>query len=277
MRTFIRIVAAISAFLFMASCAPKPSISVNPASVSVKAAGGKTTVEVLSNCDWVVNCSQSWVSARKNESDGNLTVNVSKNSSPDSRTATITLMSEGARAVITVNQEQKNSLVIDGEFIVYASEDAQDVSLNLKTNTDYKATVAGGADWVKLKAITKGVVETKAVFTLEANDSYESRTADITFEAEDCTPINAKVTQYGKARYIGFGVSGIESFALPVINNGEGKAYVTVGDKETDYVPGESVAVKSSGDDVTVKIYQLQTVQLEGINGIKSFDLTKLY
>lgn len=277
MRTFIRIVAAISAFLFMASCAPKPSISVNPASISVKAAGGKTTVEVQSNCDWIAKSDQSWASARKNESDGSLTVSVSKNSSMDPRTAVITLSAEGASAVITVNQAQKNSLVIEGEFVVFASEDAQEVSLNLKTNTDYKATIAGGADWIKFKAITKGVVETKAVFTLQANDSYESRTADITFEAEDCTPINAKVTQYGKARYIGFGVSGIESFALPVINNNEEKAYVTVGGKETDYVPGESVAVKSSGDEVSVKIYQLQSVQLKGISGVKSIDLTKLY
>lgn len=276
MRTIIRIAAVFSALLLMASCAPKPSISVNNPKISMKAAGGKTTVEVQANCDWVAKSDQTWVSARKNESDGSLTVNVSKNSAPDPRTAVITLTAEGASATITVYQEQKNSLVIDGEFLIYASEDAQETSLNLKTNTDYNVTIASGADWIKFKSITKGIVDTKAVFTIQANDSFESRTADITFEAEDCTPINAKITQYGKARYIGFGVKGIESFPLPVINNNEEKAYVTVGDKETDYEPGLSVPVKSSGDNVTIKIYQMQSVQVKGISGINSLDLTKL-
>lgn len=276
MRTFLRISAVVSALLLMASCAPKPSISVNNPSISMKAAGGKTTVEVQANCDWVAKSDQTWVSARKNESDGSLTVNVSKNSSPDPRTAVITLTAKGASATITVNQEQKNSLVIDGDFVVYAPENAQEAALNLKSNTDYKVTIASGADWIKFKAITKGIVASKAVFTLQPNDTFESRTADITFEAEDCTPINAKITQYGKARYIGFGVSGIETFVLPIIENDEEKAYVIVGDKETDYQAGGSVSVKSSGDNVTVKAYQLQTLQVKGISGINSLDLTKL-
>lgn len=277
MRTLIRISAIFSAMALLVSCAVTPKIEVNPATINAKAAGGKTTVTVQANCDWTVKSDQGWASARKNESDGSLTVNVSKNNTTDSRSALITLSAEGASATINVNQEQKNSLVIDGDFIIDATEKAQETSVKLKANTDYKVTISNGAKWIKFKSITKGIVETSAVFSIEANDSFESRTADIIFEAPDCTPVNAKINQYGKARFLVLGLAGVESFDIPAIENDEKDAFVNVNGQETPYEPGMSVPVNSAGDEVTVKVYQMQNIQMNGIGGVTKLDISRMF
>ncbi|MCQ2173842.1 MAG: hypothetical protein MJY61_01770 [Bacteroidales bacterium] len=277
MKTQIRIASIIAVMAFAASCAVAPSITVNPTSISMKAAGGKADVTVDANCDWTVKTDQNWASARKGSSNGNLTINVSKNSNPDPRTATITLSAEGVSAVITVNQEQKNSIVIDGDFKIFVTEESQEASLSLKSNTDYKVTISPGADWIKFKAITKGIVESSAVFTLAANDSFESRTAEITFEAEDCNPIPATVIQYGKPRILGVGVAGIEEFKVPSVNNDESAAVVIVAGSEVPYQADMSVSVNPAGDLVSVKAYELRDISLGDLEGVSKLDLTKLF
>ena len=277
MRTFIKISVIFSAFVLLASCAVAPSITVNPTTISAKAAGEKVKVTVEANCEWTPKSDQSWASAKKNDADGSLTVSVSKNNSLDARTANITLSAEGATATVTVNQEQKNSIIIDGEFLLSLDENAQEAVLGLQANTDYKVTVTKGSDWAHFGSITKGMVATKAVFKVDANDSYQKREAEITIEAADCPKLNAKIIQYGRPRIMAIKVAGIESYKIPTIVNDENLAIVTTGSKSVDYEPGMSVDVTKSGTDVILKTYELESIQVEGVVGVKSIDLTELF
>lgn len=277
MRTILKISVVLSALLLLASCAVTPSITVTPSSISAKAAGEKVTVAVEANCEWTPKSDQSWASARKNDEDGSLTVSINKNNTLDTRTAVITLTAEGASATVTVNQAQKNNIVIDGDFLITADEKAQEGVVGLQANTDYKVTVTKGSDWAHFASITKGMVATKAVFKIDANDSYEKREAEISFEAPDCPKLNAKIVQYGKARTLAIDVEGIEKYTVPTIRNDENWAFVTVSGKTVDYEPGMTVDVDKSGSKVDIKCYQLETLKMENIVGVKTVDLTKMF
>lgn len=277
MRTLMKISVIMSALLLLASCAVTPSITVTPSTISVKAAGEKVKVAVDANCEWTPKSDQSWASARKNEDDGSLTVSVNRNNVLDSRTAVITLTAEGASATVTVNQEQKNSVIIDGEYLLTVDEKAQEATLGLQANTDYKVTVTKGSDWAHFGSITKGMVASKAVFRVDANDSYEKRDAEITVEAPECSKLNAKIFQYGKSRSLSLEVAGVEKFTVPTVRNDESWASVTVAGTTVDYAPGMAVDVDKAGAKVDVKCYQLKSVQLEDVVGVKGVDLTKLF
>lgn len=276
MKTLTGITALFAALALTVSCATAPRIEVNPATLTVNASGGTSTISVNSNCSWEAESNQSWVSAQKNGSGGSLVLRIDSNPFFNGREAVVTLKGEGVSATVTVNQEQKNSISVDGGPQIDVTEKAQDLSVKLKANVDYKVTVSSGANWIKYKSITKGLIESSAQFSIEANNGYESRTADVTFEAADCS-VKVKINQFGNARTLGLNVAGIENFSIPFVDNDKKDAFVTVHGSQTPYKENMSVTVNPAGDAVTLSVYQMKYIQLNDIKGIRKIDVSKMF
>ena len=83
-----------------------PELELNKYDLSFTAARGNDTFTITSNTSWLVTSNQDWcvLSSTSGSNNATVTVNVSENTSPDSRTATITVKADNLQQNIKVTQ-----------------------------------------------------------------------------------------------------------------------------------------------------------------------------
>lgn len=125
---------------------------------------------------------QSWIQAKTvttNNKVTGVTLSVASSEEYDKRTADILIKGGSLVETITINQTGTQILTLDKkEYNI--SDKGGVVYVETKSNFEYEV-ILPGADWLKMDK-TKSVSTSKVSFTVEANETYDSRQAVIIFK-----------------------------------------------------------------------------------------------
>ena len=186
MNRFLTAMMGIALCLFVTSCEPKTELSVNQSSLTFDNKGGSQTLTVTANKGWSVSCDQSsWCKVSPSTGDGKTNNNVSvtvtcdPNATYDSRSCTLTIVCEELTSTVKVTQAEGIGLILS-QTDFNLNNEAQDVSIEVKSNVDYLVSVEGDAtSWIKVKS-TKGLNSSTIVLAVSENKDYDDRTGKVT-------------------------------------------------------------------------------------------------
>lgn len=199
MKRFLAFTLCLAALL-LASCKKEPYLTLSgPASVELSADGGSGTISFTGNNEWTASSSDSWVTVSPSSgtaSDGPVTVTVkaAANTTYEDRSATVTIRSEGLTQSVTVRQSANLGVVVPTKSYQIAS-DARTIDVEVQANVDYSVSVSDS--WIK-QAGTKGLTSKTLSFAVEANGTYDARSATITIKPQSGEAQAISVTQAQK-------------------------------------------------------------------------------
>lgn len=176
---------------------------LSESSVAVPVEGDIVTIKFKATADWTAASDAQWLtlSTDKGSAADECTVKASavKNEATDVRTAKVTITCGKATAEVVVTQGQVNDLNIDvTEYTVPA--EGGEVEVTVSANVDYEVIIPEAIDWVTVEK-TKGMVDTKLVFTVNETHEYADeylddwsdehivRTANITIKADKLSSV----------------------------------------------------------------------------------------
>jgi hypothetical protein len=184
---------------------PYFTIEDNPTGLSTGIAGETRSFVVRSNRPWqvVAQGEYDWVQAFPAEGvdDGIFKIIVSKNSTFETRTMNFAFVVDGVEqpVLFRVDQEQAVPAMEIKELAgINLNQATQDFKVNVEANVTY--TYTSDAEWCSFVKAAVGTVGTELTFTVSANESANSRTANIAFVCAAFPALNATVTvkQEGK-------------------------------------------------------------------------------
>jgi|GEM_PF-6354303 len=147
--------------------------------------GGDATVSFSTTKDWsasVVNTrADSWCTVSPTSGTAGsviLNINVKENTSPNERSASITIKSGDDKETIVVTQKQKDALTLTASTMEVEAKGGE-VSIEVKSNISYSYEVENdGKNWIKFVK-TKALHTSNMIFSIAENDSLGRREADI--------------------------------------------------------------------------------------------------
>ena len=176
---------AISTILFalslLCSCVKPTELSVSQSTLSFDNAGGSQTITVTANKVWSASSTQGWIKVSPSSGEGNAALSISceGNTTYDSRTGNITIVSEELTQTISVTQSEGLGLLISqSEYNL--SNDAQTIDVTVQANVQYTVDVDNACrDWIKQES-TKGLSSNTIKFAISKNEAYDGREGKIT-------------------------------------------------------------------------------------------------
>ena len=185
MKKMLIAVMSMALALFAASCVPKTELSVGQSALTFDNKGGSQSVSFTANKVWSATSSQSWCKVTPTSGDGSanssqsFTVSCDPNTTYDPRTCDIKIVCEELTAMISVTQAEGAGLLVSQTDFSLTNE-AQTVSIEVKSNVDYLVSVEGDAtSWIKVQS-TKGLDTHTIVLAISENKDYDSRTGKVT-------------------------------------------------------------------------------------------------
>ena len=153
----------------------------------VGTSGGTVTIPVGHNVDYDIDIDVNWISkaSTKAYTTDNLVFNVAQWNGDEPRTGYITFTSKDKKLSQTVKvvQSQLNQLILTQKEFNLASSQGQ-IEVEVKSNVNYSYKIATGVSWIH--EVTTKALSTKTIaFSIDANTSYDSRSATITFTSSD--------------------------------------------------------------------------------------------
>lgn len=160
-----------------------PFIRVLPTRTETDADGGTEIVDVESNLDWTATENVDWLSVTSGDSGtdyGSVVLQLLANDSFDSREASLTVSSVSgsvAAKVHTIVQTGKvPRLELSSESTLFTGAGGTG-NVSVDANQDWDASVS--VSWISLTDAVSGSGEGVVAFSVDANESFDSRTADI--------------------------------------------------------------------------------------------------
>ena len=180
------LIAVIGMALFiLGSCVPKTELSVSQSALTFDNKGASQTVSFTANKVWSASSNQSWCKVTPSSGDGSANssqsfrVSCDPNTTYDSRNCDITIVCEELTALIRVTQAEGSGLIVSQTDYSLTNE-AQTVSIEVKSNVDYMVSVEGDAtSWIKVQS-TKGLSSHTIVLAVSENKDYDTRTGKVT-------------------------------------------------------------------------------------------------
>lgn len=177
---------------FASACEKEPSLDITTptaSGVELSSNGASGTVTITANHDWTATPSESWVtvtptSGKASDKPVKITISAGTNKTYEERTATVTITAGDLTQAITVRQEANVDIIVPAKSFELAS-DATSFEVEIESNVNY--TVSFSSDWIRLTG-TKGLKTDKLTFSVDANDTYDARSAQVTI-----TPDNASL------------------------------------------------------------------------------------
>ena len=151
--------------------------------------GGSVVLNFTASAEWTANIintqADSWIDVSpKSGSTGaaKITITVEPNDTYDERSATVQIKCGSAEKNIVVTQKQKNVLTVTKSNFEVPAEGAT-IQIEVSSNVSIKVSLQADIDWVR-ETETKAMSANTYNFTVDANNSYETREATIIFEDE---------------------------------------------------------------------------------------------
>ena len=152
----------------------------------VGAEGGQISVKLSTNVEFSTTINDEWIkeaAATRGLEEKTLTFDIEANEAYESRIGTITLTAGDITEKITINQAETSLIVVSTEVEPMGYEGGS-FDVAVRTNIDFEVSIEEGCDWVRVAPQTRAVVDTVVTFVVDANESFATRSADITFSSE---------------------------------------------------------------------------------------------
>ena len=183
------------------------SITLDQTSINFDEHADSQTIYFTSALDWTAELvndrADSWcsISATSGKSgNGQITVNVTDNTSPDNRTASIIIKSGPISKTVRISQKQKDALTVTASSFELESTSGK-IYIEVKANIDFEYTINGSAeDWIT-PVNTRAMKTSKLGFNIAENNSLYSREGTITIHSGDMQEV-VNVYQHGNERGI---------------------------------------------------------------------------
>ena len=179
-KVFGIVLGILTGWLFV-SCEQPTMLSVSQTALSFENGGGNQSVTLTANKVWTASSNQGWLRVSPSSGEGNAALSVSceGNSTYDTRTGTITIVSEELTQTISVTQTEGQGLLISqSEYNL--SNEAQTIDVTVQANVQYAVDIDNACrDWIKQES-TKGLSSNTIKFAISKNESYDSREGKIT-------------------------------------------------------------------------------------------------
>lgn len=166
------------------------TVSVSTQEVNISTAGGEQTVNIKSNAAWTAVSSVDWIAVNPAQGNGDASVRVSvtPNEGPagnaaQARSGIVTVKVEGKEVTFKVSQKAEEIVfAVTGDTAQF-SADGGTLKVKVEYNTGSYTTGTLPA-WI---TATKTVATDNLTFAVAKNETYEERTAEITFTGGDKT------------------------------------------------------------------------------------------
>lgn len=161
----------------------KDGLTVTSNKIEVKAEGGEVTVEVKANVQFtyeIAEDTKSWISAATTRglTATTLKFKVAENESSSKRDGQIVIKSGALSETVTVYQEGSKPAIVLTQNEYTVKSEGETLQIELKSNVEYEMQL--GADWLT-EAKTRALSSHTHYIVVSPNESYEARTAEITF------------------------------------------------------------------------------------------------
>lgn len=198
-RATVTIKAVTASCQFVVSQKQKDALTVTSNKIEMPSAGGQSTVEVKANVEYeyeIDTSAQTWIipTATRGLTTSTLIFNIAENEDPEKREGKITVRSGELSETVTVYQEgSKPSLVLTrNEYTV--SDKGEEITVELRSNINYEVKLPD-VGWIT-ETVTRAFSTHTHHFTITPNETYDARTAEITFiNKENGIEEMVKVTQ----------------------------------------------------------------------------------
>ena len=178
-RAFIFLL-SLTAGMLLASCEQPTMLSVSQTALSFENGGGNQSVTLTANKVWTASSNQGWLRVSPSSGEGNSTLSISceGNTTYDTRTGTITIVSEELMQTISVTQAEGLGLLISqSEYNL--SNEAQTIEVIVQANVQYTVDIdAACRDWIKQNS-TKGLSSNTVKFDISKNEAFDGREGKI--------------------------------------------------------------------------------------------------
>ena len=164
----------------------KDAITVSKSKFEVSSSGEDITIEVKANINYsfqIEDDANSWVTevGTKAMSSKTLSFRVAENEENEKREGTITFSSGEIKETIKIYQEGAKPTIVLSQSEYAVAAGGETITVEVKSNVDVSYSIPSGVDWVT-EATTKAMSTNTFYFQVAANESYESRTAEIFFK-----------------------------------------------------------------------------------------------
>ena len=166
-----------------------PALALSSTTIQANAGGAEKSIDVLSNKSWTVTKNEDWVGITPitGENDGHFTVSVGSNHEITPRSATITVNTAGNADTSTISVTQSG-----GPAVMTVTPDEFSFTCDASTNTFHidsnvtAWTVTRDVEWCYITPV-EGNHNGDIAVRVDANDTYNERTATITISSPDFT------------------------------------------------------------------------------------------
>lgn len=165
----------------LSSCEQPTMLSVSQTALSFENKGGNQSVTLTANKVWTASSNQGWLRVSPSSGEGNATLSVSceGNTTYDTKTGTITIVSEELTQTISVTQAEGLGLLISQPEYNLSNE-AQTIDVTVQANVQYTVDIDNACRaWIKQES-TKGLSSNIIKFAISKNESYDGREGKIT-------------------------------------------------------------------------------------------------
>ena len=182
--------------LAFSACVKAPQVTIStPENIELSADGSSGSITFTANRDWSIRCSESWISVTPSSGQASkdaITVRVScgANTTYEDRQATVTITAEDAVQTTTIKQPANLGIVLPTQSFNIAS-DARSIEVQVQANVQY--TVSVSADWIKQTG-TKGLTSNTLTFSIEQNETYDARSANIIIKPQNATVLEQTIS-----------------------------------------------------------------------------------
>ena len=179
-----RFVALVFAIICLAACQKAPELTLTGlTNVEISPDGGSANITFITNRDWAVSWSESWINVSPSSGSGSkspitLSVSCGANTIFDDRSGVVTIKAEDLIQTVTVKQLAKLGLVVPTQTFNLQSG-AKTIEVEVQSNVQYTVDIADS--WIKQTG-TKGLTSNKLIFSIEANTTYDAREGTITIK-----------------------------------------------------------------------------------------------
>lgn len=171
----------------ISSCQKAPELIIrSPLEIEISANGGNAGVLFLTNRDWTVTSSESWLHVSisyGSASDEENTVNVrcASNTTYEDRSGKVIITAEGLTQKVTVNQPANVDIIVPTRNYELTSN-KETIEVEIQSNVHYSVVIS--ESWIK-QTETKGLTSRKILFNIEENNSYDEREGRIIIKSHD--------------------------------------------------------------------------------------------
>ena len=167
----------------------KDALTVTKSRFDLPAEGGEVTIEVNSNLsyDYTIDAEGAkWIKETKTKalSTTTLQFEIDENGEVEKREGTITISSGDLRETVNIYQEGTEPTLVLSQNEYSVEAEGETIQVEVNSNVNVNVTIQAGVDWVK-ETKTKVMSTNTYYFTIDANNSFKTREATITFESEN--------------------------------------------------------------------------------------------